>query len=217
MVRAAGFGAGAGWVKPPTASRQEAASAFGAEIPESAWRAICRAFELHGERLADLEGTRDNRNRNDSRGWHKRHRDAEAGLEAALSALDKVNRDFLTEAENNVSLKRSGGPEIYGAQQRLEKAMDEILLLLWLVREAEPLSREIVTEAESRKVLTRDVFAALESAGARLSNGWTLAQGEPSNADLTGFERLAELMEIHQGETPRATAKWLRDALAQDK
>lgn len=217
MVRAAGFGAGGHWVKPPPASRQEAANAFGAEISESAWLAICKAFELHGERLADLEGTRDNRNPNDPRGWHKRHRDAETGLETAFSALDKINRDFLTEAENNVSLKRSGGREIYYAQQMLEKAMDEINFLRWLVKEAAPLSREIMTEPESRKALARDVFAALESAGARLSNGWTLAQGEPSNADLTGFERLAELMEIHQGETPRATAKWLRDALAQDR
>jgi hypothetical protein len=74
-----------------------------------------------------------------------------------------------------------------------------------------------MTESQSRKALARDAFAALEGAGARLSNGWAVAQGEPSNADLTGFERLAELLEIHQGETPRATAKWLRDALAQDR
>jgi hypothetical protein len=217
MVRAAGFGAGAHWVKQPPATRQEAESAFGAEIPESAWRAICEAFELHGERLADLEGTRDNRNPNDARGWHKRRGDAERAIDSAFSALDKINRDFLAEAENNVSLKRSGGLETYGARQRLDKALDEILFLSWLVREAEPLSREIATEAESRKALARDVFAALASAGATLSNGWAVAMGEPSNADLTGFERLAELLEIHQGETPRATAKWLRDALAQDR
>ena len=217
MVRAAGFGAGAQWVKQPPASRQEAASTFGAEISESAWRAICEAFELHGERLADLEGSRDNRNPNDTRGWHKRRRDAESGIDTAISALGKINRDFLAEAESNVSLARSGGLESYDGPQRLNKAIDEIIFLKWLVREAEPLSREIMTEAESRKALARDVFAALESAGAKLSNGWAVSQGEPSNADLTGFEKLAELLEIHQGETPRATAKWLRDAMAQDK
>jgi hypothetical protein len=216
-IPAAGFGAGGGWVEPPPISRCQAESAFGAEISESAWRAICEAFELHGKRLADLEGTRDNRSPNDKRGWHKRSGNAERAIDAALSALGKINRDFVAEAEDNVSLKRSGGLESYGALQRLDKALDEILFLSWLVREAEPLSREIVTEAESRKALARDVFAALESAGAKLSNGWAVALEEPSNADLTGFERLAELLEIHLGVTPRATAKWLRDALAQDR
>lgn len=217
MVRAASFGAGAHWVRQPPVSRQEAESAFGAEISESAWRAICEAFELHGRRLADLEGTRDNRNPNDKRGWHKRKGDAEKGIENALAALRKINRDFLVEAENNASLKRSGGLESYGALQRLDNALDEILFLSWLMRESEPLSHEILTKAGSRKALARDVFAALESAGAKLSNGWIVALEEPSNADLTGFERLAELLEIHPGQTPSATARWLRDALAQDR
>lgn len=216
MVRAAGIGAGAGWVLSPPVSKADAEKEFGAAISEGAWDEICVAFRLHGRRLSELEGTRDNRNPNDARGWHKRLRDAASGLDAALAALGKINRDFLTEAENNVSLKRSGGLESYGALQLLNKAMDEILFLSDLVREAEPLSREIATESESRKMLARDVFAALEGAGAKLSNGWAVASGDPGNADLTGFERLVELLEIHLGATPRATAKWLRDALAQD-
>ena len=88
------------------------------------------------------------------------------------------------------------------------------MFLSWIMREAEPLSREIVTESESRKALARDVFAALKGDGAMLSNGWTIGQTEPSNADLTGFERLAEFLGIHQGETPLATEKWLSEALA---
>jgi len=141
MVRAAGFGARSGWVRRPPASMQEAANVFGAEISESAWRAICRAFELHGERLTDLEGTRDNRNPNDTLGWLKRKRGAESGIDAALSALGKINRDFLAEAEDLVSLQRSGGLESHGALHRLDKVVDEILFLAWLVREAEPLSK----------------------------------------------------------------------------
>lgn len=191
MARAAGFGAVAHWVMQPSVSRQEAENEFGAEISESAWRAICEAFKLHGRRLAELQGTRGNQNPNDKRGWHKRRYDAERTIEAALSSLGKINRDFLAEVEDNVSLKRSRGLESFGAQQRLEKALDEILFLSWLMREAAPLSREIVTEAESRKALARDVFAALETSGASLSNGWSLAAGEPSHADLSGFERLA--------------------------
>tara|TARA_R110002072_G_scaffold251979_1_gene410836 strand:+ start:730 stop:1383 length:654 start_codon:yes stop_codon:yes gene_type:complete len=217
MVRAAGFGAGAHWAIQPPVSRQEAASEFGAEISESAWRAICEAFDLHAKRLADLDSSRDNQNPNDLSGWYKRKRDAEKGIETALAGLGKINRDFLFEAANNVSLKRSGGRESYEELQRLDTALDEIFFLSWLMREAEPISREIVTEAESRKAMARSVFKALKGAGATLSNGWVLSQGSPSYADLTGFERLIELLKIHHGATPIATAKWLRDALAQDR
>ena len=102
-------------------------------------------------------------------------------------------------------------------EQRLDRAVKEIMFLSLIVRDAEPLSREIMTEVESRKALARDTFTTLEGAGAGLSNGWKMGQTEPSFADLSGFERLAELLEIHQGETPMATAKWLREALAQDR
>lgn len=203
-------------VAQPPVSRQEAVIEFGAEISESAWSAICNAFELHGERLADLEVTRDNQNPNDVRGWHKRKRDAERGLEAALSGLFKINRDFLAEAADYVSSTGKAGI-IPAIERHLDRALKEIQFLSLVVRDAEPLSREIMTEAESRKALARDVFVALEGAGAKLSNGWAVARSEPSNADLTGFERLAELLQIHQGETPRATAKWLREAMAQDR
>jgi len=217
MVRAAAFGARGRRVLEPPVSREEAAGEFGAEISENAWREICHAFALHGERLADLEVTRDNQNKNDTRGWHKRKRDAESGIEAALSGLLKINRDFLAEAANIVSSTGKAGI-IPAVERHLDRALKEIQFLSLVVRDAEPLSREILTESESRKALARDVFAALKGAGAMLSNGWTIGQTEPSNADLTGFERLAEFLGIHQGETPLATAKWLREALsAQDR
>lgn len=216
MVRAAAFGARGRMVMRPPVSHTEAASEFGAEISESAWHEVCHAFALHGERLADLEVTRDNRNPNDARGWDKRKRDAENGIEAALSGLGKIDRDFLAEAADIVSAKHNGGLS-YNCQQRLNRALDDVMFLSWIMREAEPLSREILTETESRKVLARDVFTALKSAGAILSNGWAMNQSKPSYADLTGFERLTELMQIHQGETPMATSKWLREALVQNR
>jgi len=217
MARAAGFGAGANWVLSPPVSKADAEKEFGMAISEGAWDEICVAFKLHGRRLSKLEGTWDNRNPNDARGWHKRLRDAESALDTALSALDKINRDFLMEAENNVSLKRSSDVETYGALQRLNNAMEEILFLSWLVSVAEPISCKIMTKSESRKALARDIFAALKSAGATISNGWAMDQAEPSYADLSGFVRLAELLEIHQGTTPKATAKWLREAFAQNR
>lgn len=217
MVRAASLCSGASWLLPPPVSRDDAATEFGAEISENAWLEIEQAFERHGLRLDALNGTRDNKNPNDARGWHKRKGYAEKAIENAFTALNKINRDFLDEADGNVSLKRSGFREDYRSQQRLDKVLDELLFFSWLIREAEPISHEIMTESQSRAALARDVFAALKGAGAQLSNGWSISLAEPSNADLTGFERLAELMQIHEGETPSATAKWLREALAQDK
>ena len=175
---------------------------------------ICKAFELHGERLADLEVTRLNRNINDKRGWKRRKSDAEKGIDAVIAGLQKIDRDFLAEAADNVSRTGKAGI-ITGVERRLNRAVKDIFFLSLLVRDAEPLSREIMTEADCRKALARDVFTALKGDGARLSNGWEM--GHPSHADLSGFERLAELMQIHQGETPIATAKWLREALAQDR
>lgn len=217
MVRAAGFGVGGGFVLLPPVLQCEAATEFGAEIPESAWREISQAFVRHGQRRDNLEGTRDNRNPNDTRGWHKRKGDTEKRLETALNALNGINRDFLLEAANNVSLTRSGGLDSYDSLSKLDTAQDDILFLSGIMMKAEPIAREIPTDAESRKMLAYDVFKALEPFGARLSNGWVLEQRQPSHADLTGFERLAELLKIHQGDTPAATSKWLREALAQHR
>jgi hypothetical protein len=215
MAWAAGFGPGGGWILPPPVSLSEAATEFGAEISESAWLEICEAFNRHGQRLKDLEGTRFNENPNDTRGWRTRKTGADKKIEAALKALNGINRDFLREAEIIVSLKISGGLESYNSEERLNKALDEIMFLSWIVREVEPMEREIPTETESRKMLARDIFKALKASGAEVSNGWNV--GGASYADLTGFERLIELMKVHEGETPEATSKWLREAMAQNR
>jgi hypothetical protein len=92
MKRAAGFGSGSGWVLQPTptgVSKDNAEEVFGAEIPEEPWREICAAFSRHGERLDKLEGTMENNNPNDARGWGKRSRDAERGGCANLNNWDK--------------------------------------------------------------------------------------------------------------------------------
>ena len=215
--KAAAFSACGRMVLQPPVSREEAENEFGATISECAWRKVCEAFDLHGGRLADLQVTRDNHNRHDKQGWERRKSDAEKGIESALSGLLKIDRSFLAEAAGNVSFLRRSERPITLVERHLDRAIKEVMFLSWIMREAEPLSHEILTEAESRKKLARDTFTALEGAGAGLSNGWKLGQTEdPSFADLSGFERLVELLQIHQGETPTATAKWLREALAQD-
>jgi len=202
---------------PPPVSRKEAEKEFGANIPETAWKEICDAFRRYGRRLDALAGTRVNENRNDTKGWRRRKSDAQGGIEAALKALNRIDLNFLSEAETNASLKRSGGRESYDALSRLGDAQDNINFLGWLVQQAEPIEREIPSAAESRMALAGDVFAALEPFGANLSNGWAIGQKPPSHADLTGFEQLAELLEIHQGDTPAATSKWLREAMARER
>ncbi|MEP6289854.1 MAG: hypothetical protein ABJ079_08090 [Marinomonas sp.] len=167
--------------------------------------------------MEQLDVTRDNKNPNDPQGWLRRKRDAEKGLETALTGLNKINRDFLLEVEELVSLQLSDGYESYECIQRLNGVLEEINFLGWVLQNAAPVPRDIMTEFESRKELARDAFAALQGIGATLSNGWSLGEADPSHVDPTGFEKLAELLEIHQGETPKATSKWLREAMAQDK
>ncbi|SFI55892.1 hypothetical protein [Jannaschia pohangensis] len=217
MKRAAAIGGNALWAgeTEPPISREAAGTEFGAEISTEAWSIIRSAYVKHAFRLQDLEGTRDNKNPNDTRGWGRRKRKAVTELNAALKGCAAINREFLDEADELYSMATGGNAHSYDLRRRLESVHDELTNILTVIERAEPLSREIPSEADSRRELARDVFAALESAGANLSNGWTLSQANPSHADLTGFEKLIELLEIHTGDTPEANAKWLREALAQ--
>jgi hypothetical protein len=209
----AGF-SGASWVLPPPISHDKAQEEFGREIPDLAWLEICEAFAKHGVRLDDLEATRLNNNRNDGRGWKSRKDATERRLSKAITLLDDINRDFLWEAEENISLKKSGGVDSYGLVERLNNAIDTILFLSSMLRDAEPIEREIPSKFESQRMLAKDVFAALEPYGAKLSNGWKLAEMDPSYSDLTSFERLSESLEILEAVGPLATSKWLRKAVA---
>lgn len=206
-----------GWLLVPPVSKAKAVEEFGHDIPEPIWSEICHAFKRHGFRLDQVEASRDNRNPNDKRSWGKQINDGRKGIEAALSGLAKIKPKFLDEVEDNVSTKLSDSISKKGARERLRNAQDELMFLSWLFEVAEPLSQELVSKAASRKMLACEIFAILKPIGAEISNGWKLSQQNTSYADLTGFERLVELLEIHQGETPIATAKWLRSALAQNK
>lgn len=223
LRKAAAFSARGRNVMLPPVSREDAEKEFGAAISEDAWLKICVAFDLYGERLADLDVTRLNDNKNDKFGWKRRKSDAESGIEKALSGLQKIDRGFLAEAAQNVSNKRCNERPITHVERHLDQAIKDVMYFSWIMREVEPLERDIMTDAESRKALAGDVFAALEGLGANLSNGWSLTQIADLKsveeqtlelADLSGFERLVELLKIHQGETPMATAKWVREALA---
>lgn len=199
----------------PPVSRAEAEEAFGAPIPESAWDEIEAAYRWHHRRLNE-GGTAFNANRNDKNGWATKKRKATRSLEVAMEALEGLDRDFFDEVADLAELQSGQGASCDDWGNRLERAKGDILWLALILNSVTPLERRVPSEAESRAQLARDVFAALTDCGATLSNGWKIShENNPSEADLTGFERLAGLLEIHTGATPAATSKWLREAMAQ--
>lgn len=219
------LGAQSWWVLRPSLSQDEAAATFGADIPDEPWSLICEAFARHGQRLADLAAPRHNKNKNDTRSWYSRINGATDALDKAIVALGGIDDEILLYATEVYVRTTSRNDVNFACIQRLRNAHDELMRVDYILRvaqdavNAEPdtFSFQIVTESESRKILAGEIFRALEPFGARLSNGWTVSNSEPSNADLTGFERLIEGLAVHQGETPAATAKWLREALVQKR
>ena len=213
--KSATLGGGATWPDQypgPPVTRAEAEEAFGAPIPESAWDEIEAAFRWHHRRLNE-GGTALNANRNDDNGWATKKRKATQSLAGALVALD---RHFFAEVADLAELQSGHGANYDGWGGRLERAKDDILWLTQILHGVTPLERRVPSEAESRALLARDVFAALRDCGAMLSNGWKIShENNPNEADLTGFERLAGLLEIHISNSPAATSKWLREAMAQ--
>lgn len=217
-IKAAAFAARGSMVLQPPASHQEAQAEFGEIISDNAWQEICNAFERHGRRLTDLGITRYNNNKNDKQSWETRKRDAIRGIEAALEGLLKINRDFLAEAADNVSSQRPIEKTITNIELHLNRAINEVMYLSWIMREAQPVTRNIMTSAESHKQLARDVFMALKDTGARPTNGWNAEKMEHFGYnDLTGLERLVDILEIHEGKSFKAKSEWLRKALGRER
>lgn len=214
------YGGGAYRSDPPI-DREDAERCFGAAIPQDAWSAIEVAFMRHAARMASLQAPRANRNRNDPRSFEGQRARAVKLLETARKGIAEIHPGFLLACEMSHRLaeySRSGTmPPSYRMRQELDRIARRFFAMLLVIEQAEPEIREVPSKAESRRILAREVYEALKPHGARLSNGWEIASGEPSYADLTGFERLIEALGIHQGATPAATARWLRDALGEDR
>jgi hypothetical protein len=207
---------GGGWVLPPPISRHEAEQVFGAAIPTEAWKKITRAFSRHGQNLDALDTSTSNKNKNDPNSWTTQKFDAEKKLANAIDSLTAINRKFIREVADNLSLQRSGGLEIYYTDEKLNKAIDEAQFIAYLVQSSEGMEIQTPSDSESRKQLACDVFEALKPHGATVSDGRRFSEmNGVSEANLTGFEQLIGSLEIHLGDTPLATAKWTRGAVAQ--
>lgn len=218
--KSATLGGGATWPDQypgPPVSRAEAEEVFGAPITESAWGEIEAAFRWHHRRLNECR-TAFNANRNDGNGWATKKGKATRSLAGAMEALEALDRHFFDEVADLAELQLGHGANGDGWGDRLERAKDDILWLTQILHSVTPLERRVPSAAESRAQLARDVFAALADCGANVSEGWKIShENNPSEADLTGFERLVGLLGIHTGATPAATSKWLREAKVQKK
>lgn len=161
-----------------------------------------------------------NRNRNDPRSYAVQRARAVRLLETAFKGIGEIDPAFLRACEANYRLaeyERTGSmPPPFDLNRRLDSVAQELLGILAVIERAEPFPVEVPSEAESRRMLARDVFETLKPHGASLSNGWEIANRAPGHADLSGFERLVEALEIHQGDTPAATARWVRAALGEN-
>jgi hypothetical protein len=200
-----------GWTLEPPISRSDAEKEFGSEISEAAWREICEAFERHGDRSEDRKGSRDNQDKNDPQSWHKQRQKAEKAIMSSIDQINSVQGKFIRELEVNFSLNHNVPTNDLRLKRRIDLALDELHKVLSIVEQAETFQRQIPTEAQSKKILAQDIFDALEGSGATLSNRWGIENA--SYADLTGFEKLIELLEIHAADTPSATAKWVSRAV----
>jgi len=210
------LGGNFGWVRRPSLERESAAAVFGAPIPSQSWAAISNAFARHGRNEDALTASTANKNKNDPKGWTFRRDAAVKHLERAIDALNGIDHDFIYEADDAVSLEKTGGLHSLGFAQALNGAVDEMLRVVGHLADLAPIERAVLSDAESRAQLARDVFAALKDHGASVSDGRALDSLDGvSEADLTGFERLVSAFGIHESETPLGTAKWTREALAQ--
>lgn len=209
-----------GIVMTPPIDRQEAGRILDAEPSQAAWRAICAAFALYGDRLDDLAASKSSRKKDDPQSWHARQARATKALEAAFAQANRAMEGrFLDEASENYSLREHGcsaGPEVE-ARRLVDDACRKLMLALVIAERAEPMEAETPTAATARDDLLRALAAALGADGieAETSPGWHLdgLARPPRLSDLTAFERLVAALGIGDEKKPAAFAAWVRGAL----
>ena len=210
-----------GMVMEPPVDRHEAGRILGTEPSPAAWRAICAAFALYGERLDVLGASKASR-KNEGQSWHVRQTQATKALETALALAQRtLNRHgrFVDEASENYSLQQHGYSAAPEAEARMlvEDACRKLLLALVIVERAEPREIETPTAATARDDLVRALAAALEADGVDVetSPGWHLdGLGRSARlSDLTAFERLVAALGIGDDKKPAAFSAWVRGTL----
>jgi hypothetical protein len=204
------------WGIEPPCTREQAEAEFGAAIPEDVWERVVQAFDRHAENMGYLEKSVLNNNPNDKQSWTTRLTEAKKRISKAIGALDGIDRRFVADVEECCPINFRDSNSAFGLEQRLKRALDDMLHISMALHTAAPIEIEVLTEPESKKRLTRDIFELLEPLGAKVSNGWNFAYRDPSFADLTGFERLIDYLGIAQSDTPGALSKWIQRAITSD-
>lgn len=208
-----------GIVQQPTLTRGEAEAVYGCAFPDPAWDAICAAFARYGWNMRALETTRLSRSKDPAKaGWDARQSATVKAIETAMERIKiaRRNRDFLREASDNYCLQTFGHSALgrFNAERNLNEAHAKLLDALIVLERAEPQEIETPSEAESRRLLVREMREALAEAGldVSVSDGRGLPE-DAAEADLTPFEQLVSAFGAHDAETPASFSKWMRRAL----
>ena len=211
----------AGWTKLPPVKKVEVEKTLERELPDQCWAEIVEAFRLYGLRRDALSVSRLSKKKDAKDGWYARRSESQASLSKALANVNKClgkQKDFLTESSENYSLQDSGGLETFDLQKDLKQASDLINRVLSVVERVEPIKNETPTDASSRIMLTQHIKKAFDRAGVevRISDGRDLGE-EASEKELTKFEQVLSLLEVHSSDRPSAFSKWARSALKGEK
>lgn len=208
-----------GIVQRPTLTRHEAEAVYGCAFPDSAWDAICAAFARYGWHLQRLEATRLSRSKDPAKaGWYAHQASTVKAIEAAMDRITAArrNRDFLLQASDNYCIQTFGHSALgrLNAERNLNEAYSKLFDALIVIERAEPEEIETPSEAESRRILVREIREALADADldVSVSDGRGLPE-DAAEADLTPFEQLVSAFGAHDAETPASFAKWMRRAL----
>ena len=211
---------GGGQLLRPPISRESSEAILQREINDDSWRFVCKAFNKYGFRKRNLETSKASRKKDDKEGWHYRRNKVMNAINSAINQVAiarTANGNFLSEVSENYSLKANEGRSYLSdesVEALLMAAREKLYDAFRIVNGAEPQSREVATDAETRCMLARDLKCALIPEGEKgfLSDRRALP-ANPAETDLTPFEQLLSALEVHIAETPEAFSLWLSRAL----
>lgn len=211
QLRSATRPSAAVWIDPPF-NRERIEEQLDVKINDCVWSRVSAAHEEYAVGLEQLEATRLNQDKNSEVGWLKRRTATLKVLETAEAGLRSLDPKFLSEV-NALWRENNRGNKQARWIQSLEGAHDAIARVADELRQVEPLEIECLSEAELKKHYVGELWSALQETGTPRPNGWRFEQCDGCFSDLSPFEQMVETLGIHQGDTPQATARWVRSAI----
>jgi hypothetical protein len=205
------IGAAAYWVGCFPVTRERAGEILGAEVSPATWASVAEVFrDFDGiMALADRRAT--------ARSYAKGRAAAEKSLGEALAAVfAMIGNDLTHDMAMMARLEqdRLGGELDCGLTDHLAAAAKALSLAQGVVRSAVPVELTLPTEGAARAALARNLRDVLQGAGisCTVSDRRSLPD-DPSEGDLTPFERFLSEAGVHKANSFDALAKWTATAL----